>query len=391
MALYSIIHNSGALYLNLEGSGAAYVHRPVNLYSSTASVDQQWVIDSFSGTQVIRSQNNTAYGLNYRPSTSKCDIQIVSGKETDAEVVFRAQSDGTHKIELAHHAGLYLTADGTNRTSTVSWKSARSDRSQNWLIWPYANRKPTKHNVFSYEYAGRTLTVFETHATNLKLLNLEGKSNIIDSPYYGANAGYFTGAAQASEPNVLNVAICDGQPVGPKSNDGLGGRWIGGGIIAWNGSNFDVRPVNPGDSYFYGNQATEFLNLGYGTWAQGGYSMYLGLSNWFELMVKENNNIDDDYTFHSSRPRTGFVINRNLNKVYMVTCKVNSTFAEFRTSILAWLGISDGNTLNSVYSGLFLDGGGSTSLKARQNDGVDKLIPTDGRNLYQILALRDNT
>ena len=119
--------------------------------------------------------------------------------------------------------------------------------------------------------------------------------------------------------------------------------------------------------------------------------MYLGLSNWFELMVKENNNIDDDYTFHSSRPRTGFVINRNLNKVYMVTCKVNSTFAEFRTSILAWLGISDGNTLNSVYSGLFLDGGGSTSLKARQNDGVDKLIPTDGRNLYQILALRDNT
>ena len=131
MALYSIIHNSGALYLNLEGSGAAYVHRPVNLYSSTASVDQQWVIDSFSGTQVIRSQNNTAYGLNYRPSTSKCDIQIVSGNETDAEVVFRAQSDGTHKIELAHHAGLYLTADGTNRTSTVSWKSARSDRSQN--------------------------------------------------------------------------------------------------------------------------------------------------------------------------------------------------------------------------------------------------------------------
>lgn len=145
MAIYSIIHNSGSMYLNLQGSGAATAHRNVNIYSSTASTDQKWSIASLTGTQIIYSQNNTAYGLNYYRTNANCDIQIVSGNEVDAQVNFHPQSDGTYKIELAHHAGLFLTADSENLNGNVSWKSAKSGNSQKWVIRLVSVISPSKH------------------------------------------------------------------------------------------------------------------------------------------------------------------------------------------------------------------------------------------------------
>lgn len=394
MATYSIIHNSGALYLNLKGSTSegAYVHRPVNLYSSSASKDQQWVIDSFSGVQVIKTIHNETFGLNYRPSSSNCDIQVISGNETDAEVLFHAQSDGTYKIELAHHTGLYLTADSFYRGGTVSWKSARTDRSQNWLIRPFANIAPTKHTVTSGTFAGKNLTILTTDASNIRLVNLCQNVNLADSAYYGLNAGFFNSGIP-NDPTVLNVAICDGSVVGPSSTDGINNNNCGAGIIFWNGTNFDVRPVTPGDGYFNStdHDATEFLGRGVGTWAQGGFSMHLGLSDWYAKLTEEQFGIPNTGIWNAAdRYRAGIVVNKVQKTVYLVACTTNATFAQFRSAIQAWLGISDGNSLNGTYSGLFLDGGASTQLKGRQPNGADKFAG-GSRKLCQIIALRDNT
>lgn len=389
MAIYSLISNSSALYLNLKGSGAAYAHRDVNLYNSTASVDQQWVIDSFSGVQVIRSQNNTIYGLNYRPSSGECDIQVIRGNETDAEVIFHSQSDGTYKIELAHHAGLYLTANSLRRLATISWETEQSNRNQNWLIYPYADIGPTKQSVFSGTYAGKNLTILSTDASNIKLLNLQGQMNLQTSPYYGLNGGFWS-----TNTNTLNIAICDGAVVGPGENDGLQNNWCGSGVIYWDGSDFIVKPITPGSTAYADDPSLskEFLDGGEGTWAQGGFSMLLGLSNWREMAREEqagDNNPNGVWNIEAMR--SAMVIDKVQKKVYLIDCTSTATFTQVRAAIQAWLGITDGNELNSRYSGLLLDGSGSSQLKARQEDGVDKMCLGDGRALHQIIALRNNT
>lgn len=257
MAIYSIIHNSGSIYLNLQGTGAATAHRNVN---TTASNDQKWSIASLSGTQIIYSQNNTAYGLNYYRTNANCDIQIVSENEVDARVNFRLQSDGTYKIELAHHAGLFLTADSDNLNGNVSWKSARSVNSQKWVIKLVSSISPSKHTYSSGTYASKSLKIIETPASNIKLINLLQQVNLKTAPCYGINGGWFnTGTDTAA----LNIAISDGKVVGPDSDDGLTNHFLGSGVIFWNGSSFSIRPTTPGTTYPSGSKFLE-MQLAHG-------------------------------------------------------------------------------------------------------------------------------
>lgn len=118
--------------------------------------------------------------------------------------------------------------------------------------------------------------------------------------------------------------------------------------------------------------------------------MYLGLSNWYEKLKAENWGNKPAY-FNSNSVRTGLVVNTSTKKVYLINCSTSATFKTFHDAILARFGTQDGSTLNSIYKGIFLDGGGSSQLKARQSTGIEINVTGDSRKLCQIITLRDNS
>lgn len=244
-----------------------------------------------------------------------------------------------------------------------------------------------------YEYITKTskngikLHIMKTNASNIMLRNLKCEHNLFDRIYFGINGGFFSWTKNGNRYRVLNLAKCDGAVVGPNSDDGISNGWLGGGVIYWDGKYLKCLTGEPTieASEIPGTKDT-------GTWAQGGYSMWLGDKKAKERSLEEVNN-DDQYGYlsNSAKGRTALVADLTYKKVYLIVTPSSNTFTTFKQAIEEYLNITEGDTASSRYKGIMLDGSGSSQMKAKNSSGDVVEIRGDERNLCEIIALRNAT
>lgn len=247
------------------------------------------------------------------------------------------------------------------------------------------------HTYYSGTYSGVNLHVMATDASNIQIVNLKGESTLRASDYYGANGGFFV----MSNNNVISLALNDGYHIGP-GDQGSDNKWNGGGAIAWNGYAFEIYSPIQNKSSLSSNVSGDEANCLPGTWVQGGYSMFLGASNWYSKIKEELSGADPSADV-SRAGRTGMVVDTLSKLVYLYVTKNVTTFTSFRKAVQSHIGIQDGDGVNYRYKGLFLDGSYSSQMKAKTVGSPGTTVNIDWseegsyRKLTQIIALRDNT
>lgn len=88
------------------------------------------------------------------------------------------------------------------------------------------------------------------------------------------------------------------------------------------------------------------------------------------------------------------VANTQTKEIYLIVSSVDDTFTfdGIRQAVQFHFGISDDNQYSATYKGLFLDGGGSSQMLARDSNNQLISVPGhDERSLYEIIALRNAT
>lgn len=121
--------NNG-MYLNLEGSGAAYKNRNVTVYSYTNDDDQKWYIyDLGNGTKVYTAKNSAdsnRYTLNLNRSNYNCNLYMDTDKNNEDSLVNTLGNSDSFEIELysGPYAGYGLAIVPGSRD--VRWGSVDS-------------------------------------------------------------------------------------------------------------------------------------------------------------------------------------------------------------------------------------------------------------------------
>ncbi|MBB6729945.1 hypothetical protein [Cohnella zeiphila] len=217
-----------------------------------------------------------------------------------------------------------------------------------------------------YEYGtatapgGMVLHFLRTRPGNV--LPEEIGSNVVVSPYYGINGGFFY------ESSLLSLAVVNDRPVGGEPGAyGSGGENVkyARGTLVWDGATdrLGVQVVR---------QASELQVTDRGRyWAQGGISMSLGRDDvWAEQAALENAPYPDE-----DRLRSAAVYDRDGN-LYLVVSSSKGTLAAFREAILACIGNG------GLADGIFLDGDGSSQLRSRE-----RRLSGDNRPVLQMLRI----
>ena len=123
--------------LNIASSASITNGTQVNIYTTSGSNDQNWVVDSLTSTsrQYIKHFSNQAYALNaYRSGTNwNCTLLKASGN-IDGYVILTkvANKTNVYTIKLSEYSNRYLTADGTGNSSKCSWRAYTGGTEQQW-------------------------------------------------------------------------------------------------------------------------------------------------------------------------------------------------------------------------------------------------------------------
>ena len=231
------------------------------------------------------------------------------------------------------------------------------------------------------------LHVVTTPPKTIKLLNYMKKGTLTSSTYYGINGGWFNMVTGLSDKRVLNIAMQDGEPVGPEDTikqDGViqdgSTNCVGRAAIAYNGGTINY--------YQSVRTADEIPNIkGAGRWAQGGVALNLGKTNWTADVEEANCAV-------ATSAWTAMVADmRSYNRViYLIVAKDpkngnNLTPRMFRTAIEEMLNIVDGDIASATYKGILLDGSDSSQMRALDpSDNVVTFGGSSGRALCQIIT-----
>ena len=249
-----------------------------------------------------------------------------------------------------------------------------------------------------------TLNTIETPAGNIELLENDGTVPSSDAPA-AVNGGFF----DTSNLDLLNIAVNNDVPVaGQPGETGVG--WANSetprgiterGTLYWDGdtNTAGIEVVSDVPEL----KATGVISNPDNYWAQGGISMALNDPTITSPITGANEGLpqrtyDDDIlgigedTGESERTALIYddLSNNGTNQadgtsetgtdVYLVTTQQEVTLGEFRSAIQ--------QTYTTAEDGIFLDGGGSTQIKAvneeRNFSGSD---PAPGRTIPQIVAL----
>lgn len=235
---------------------------------------------------------------------------------------------------------------------------------------------PTNYRYINQTTAnGIELHIIKTDASNIMFRNFKLGQSLTDSIFFGVNGGFFSGST------ALNIAKCDGVHYGRSNNGNLGG-----GIICWNGTSLIIytnRSMTDIDTIFKTNET--------GTWAQGGYSMWLGASDARERSLEEVHN-DDKYGYltNAASGRTALVADLDTDTIYLIVTNDSNTFTTFRKAIQYYFNIPETKP-SSRYRGIMLDGSGSSQLRAKKSNGALVKVEGDGRELCQVIVMRDAT
>ena len=123
--------------LNIASSASITNGTQVNIYTTSGSNDQNWVVDSLTSTsrQYIKHFSDQAYALNaYRSGTNwNCTLLKASGN-IDGYVILTkvANKTNVYTIKLSEYSNRYLTADGTGNSSKCSWRAYTGGTEQQW-------------------------------------------------------------------------------------------------------------------------------------------------------------------------------------------------------------------------------------------------------------------
>ena len=138
MATYTISPLSAPTRsLNIASSASITNGTQVNIYATSGSNDQNWVVDSLTSTsrQYIKHFSNQAYALNaYRSGTNwNCTLRKASGN-IDGYVILTkvANKTNVYTIRLSEYSNRYLTADGTGNSAKCSWRASTGGTEQQW-------------------------------------------------------------------------------------------------------------------------------------------------------------------------------------------------------------------------------------------------------------------
>lgn len=206
----------------------------------------------------------------------------------------------------------------------------------------------TNHTYSTYGINGKTLHILKTAASNIKLVNYGGSGNLEDHSDFGTNDGFFN-------THPLSIAISDGVTICDDNH------FLGGGIVGYSGSEI---------VYMTHVQSADALSSsvrGPGKWAQGGFNMWLGCSNWENKMLEETPRPDH---YYAARQRTVLVADTMTKNVWLISTTNGFSFADIRAAVISYFG-SIGYTINesasgvSRFKGLILDGGGSVEIRVR--------------------------
>lgn len=380
------------LRLNVSGQGVAQDRQNVTVYSSTGSNDQKWFVHTVGEKQQkILTTINQAFGLNVvgpsSTTTRNCTLLVVGGNDTDSSVDFEWAGDGCWYLKLSNYE-YYLTAEGSTSGSNVSWQPFNGGDAQIWRFTPAVAAGPQNYTYMTATYDGVVLHIIRTSSGNIKLHNLLYTKNLQEAGVIGINGGFY---AQGNK--LLNIAKSDGAYVGTGTAPYNGkANSCGSGVIyrKADGTMYFAEGKNVDDD----ESLSEVKELtGTVSWAQGGAGIYPGYSKWrdenlafFVDMDKEN----------PTACRSAMVVDFERDFVYLIITRNSVAYSKFRSAIMKLLNVTDTSDtdkyiLSDRYAGVFLDGGGSSQLRAVSPQNSSVLIPQNGRNMMQIIILRNVT
>lgn len=251
---------------------------------------------------------------------------------------------------------------------------------------------PTNYTWIPYtDKAGRDFSILKTKASNLQLVNLYTENNkvcqkIKDSGYSGMNASFFNSDESLPRfPALHNIVVQDGRNKGcnirmPNQNNAFDGtvNITGSSLIYWTGSVLNcAKNVDSASSSI----VPETTN----SWAQGGFGLYLCNRNWKTEYNKENNAAS--YPVGEGAARTGILINKKTNDVYLFACRIlTTTVYDLRNAMMEYAGLTEGGSAGD-WAGIMTDGGKSTQLYC----GAGSTHPITYRAVPQIIALKKTT
>lgn len=383
MAYYNIVSHAGTgKYLNLYGSSSTSMNgRNVTIYNSTGSNDQKFKIASLTGTPQVFCATNEAYALNaYRSGTNwNCNTHTASDNITDSQVIFTKVSGDIYTIRLANYSNRYMTAEGTASGANVSWQAANNATSQQWKLIETSSSAPSSFTYSTQTVGSFPLRIITTSPNNIILKNIN-RTKLNATTNLGINGGFFTTAA--TDYNCYNFAMNNGVQVGPDTCGTFNGGDCGRGAIAYHNGQLKCLEGVATLADVTSQLGTSITP----TWIQGGESLKLGNSNW---ETGWNCGVTPSST---STGRVAMVVNTTSNEVHLIAAITSSNLSvrQFRSALLTKFGITDTSGGTSIYKGIMLDGGGSTSLRAINSSGASVTLGC-GRAVNQIIALKNIT
>ncbi len=205
-------------------------------------------------------------------------------------------------------------------------------------------------------YGGVTLHYIKTSSKNVRPTLVRPMKKINASGKYGINGGFFSGS------NIVTIAVVNDVPVGGEAwaeNVGWANNNLDRGTLVWdnNAREYKVPIVRRASDITVSDRGDY--------WAQGGVSTTLDDdTNWKQIMIDQK--LPD---YDAARQRAGMVYNSGLN-LWLVVSAGGCTAEAFRTAIKKTIAVG------TLKNGIFLDGGGSTSLYCSQNTvGCDREVP----------------
>lgn len=379
MSTYRIQSYKGTgLFLNVYGTGTITGRRNVCIWTETTSNDQKWSITALGNNVLVKSMNNQNYALNAKTDTWNCDVMTVN---SDSYVNFQVvdYSARLYRIQLVSNTTKYLTAEGTANNSNVAWAALNTGSdAQIWKVTEVAT--PVYQSTYATKTInGITLHVIETSPANIILKNIK-RTAVRNSGEFGINGAFFS--MGVSDYLFYNIATNDGVAVGPDGSGEANGSGssskVGRAALVFH--NNMLKLIDPAE-----RAATVQAQLGnpIAKWMQGGINLDLGNSNW------KNNWYFDYGPSSTSTGRTAMVANTNTNKVYLIIGISTSakSIEAFRSALQGYFDITDSANGTSIYKGIMLDGGGSSSMRAMVNGAAKNFGGT--RAINEMICLRE--
>lgn len=237
---------------------------------------------------------------------------------------------------------------------------------------------PTSYKYSTYPANKVNLNVIQTSPGNIQLKALNLSANLEHTSVIGINGGFFSDQVEGTTgmKKTHNIAINNGKPVIGTDKAGNNGWYNSGnqGTIIWDAKNrkFLYKVLNNGWEV---NKAVGHTNY----WAQGGVSMSLGSANWKDTMKKEKLPNPDGLAQRTAMVYSG-------SGIYLIVTDTKCTAEAFRAAIQQYFGIKDGSPKNDV-NGIFLDGSGSSQMRAYDHNNKLINIKGDSRPLNQIITV----